>query len=1035
MKKICNVKFKGLYSYLLLFLLSLTTLTVVAQTKTITGTISDSEGLALPGVNVVVKGTTMGTVTDFDGKYNLVIRGVDKPTLVFSFIGFESKEVIVGTQTKINVSLKTDAEVIEDVVVVGFGRQKKETVVGSITQAKGEELLKAGSVTTVSEALTGLLPGVSTMQAAGQPGATQATILIRGQSSWNNNTPLFIVDGVEREFNDLDPNEIESISVLKDASATAVFGVKAANGVVLITTKRGQAGAPKITFSGTMGVKVPTINKDYVRPYHEALQYYNMAAINAGEYNNIKPQSEIDTWADPNRDLDFYSYTNWVDELVTSGKTSAYNLNITGGNKFVTYFTSFGYNYDGDMFDIHDQGAFDPRTFQKRLNWRSNLDFKFTKSTKVKIGLSGNFKSLHGNRVSDDSANGVADAGDSYLARLYSWNQVGAPPVLSDGRLGVDPSIATGWISYNYRAVLEREGEVRRKTTTFNTDFVLEQYLFQDLLFKGKLSHNFDRAYGGNISASPLYFQPDYSDMTIRVFGDDPDAVEGLITQQGESMKKYSSNLYYELSLGYDKKIGNSNVGALALFSRRKDRSNAAFPAFEESWVGRLTYGYKDKYLAEFNGAYNGSEKFAPGKRFGFFPSLAVGWVLSEENLIKSLNLFDFFKVRYSWGEIGSDRGAARFTYISTYGQNGDDRLGGYGTNYKTVGNSSGTIFMEGSPANENATWETAVKQNLGIELGFFESKLKANIDFFNEHRTGILMTRQSIPDTYGNSKPDANIGETKNHGIDLELILRGKIATNWTYRASGNLSLSENRIVNKDDLKFTPEFQKDAGKPIGWASGYINNGIMQSWDDVYNYTQADAVNVMPGDFIFTDYNGDGLINKTYDMVPIGEPSYASKTYAFSLNIGYKNFSINAMFNGMFGLSKALSDSYLWEFATNGGYGFRMLNTEMLDFWTPENPDATHPALHLKNNKYNTVNSSYSYRPSDFLRFKTLELKYSFSKKTLKWQSLLSKLEIYVNGNNLHTWQKLPSQFDPEARKLEVYPIAKRYNIGIRATL
>ncbi|WP_158027201.1 SusC/RagA family TonB-linked outer membrane protein [Labilibacter marinus] len=1025
---------------MLVLILVIAGFSVVAQNVSLTGSVKDSDGVGIPGVNIVVKGdNTRGTITDFDGNYSISVSS--DAVLVYRFIGYETQEIAVAGKTVLNVNLNAETELIDDVVVVGYGTQKKASVVGSITQAKGEELLQAGSVTTVSEALTGILPGVSTMQAAGQPGSTDATILIRGQSSWNNNSPLFIVDGVERDFNDLDPNEIESISVLKDASATAVFGVKAANGVIVVTTKRGNKGKTKVSFSANWGIKSPVIETDYVRPYHEALGYYNQALTNDGQYGNLKPQSEIDAWADPNRDRDFYSYTNWANDLIEQGETRSYNLNISGGNDFVKYFTSFGYNYDGDMFDIDKQEHFDPRTSQKRYNWRSNLDFNFSKTTKVKVNLSGNFKDWHGNRVSNDgSGNGVADQGGSSLARLYSWMQVGAPPVLSNGELGVDPEIATDWFKFNYLGELEREGEISKKTTTINTDIILEQRFLKDFLLKGKMSHGFNRMYKSSITADPLYYEANHESMELLQFGSDPDMVEGLLKYNEQEIDKYASNLYYEGSLLYQKELGAHNISALALWSRRKARSKVSFPSFEESWVGRATYGYQNKYLAEFNGAYNGSEKFAPGKRFGFFPSLAVGWVVSEESFIKdNLSFMDFFKIRYSWGEIGSDKGADRFTYISTYTSRSDgnaenNSLGGYGTTFTEVGDVNKTIYMEGAPANPDATWETAVKQNLGFELGFLNNRIKANIDLFNESRTGILMKRNAIPNYFGNTNPDANIGETKNHGIDMELIFRGNIGNNLQYRFTGNLSLSENRVVNRDDLIYTPDYQKNAGKPIGWKPGYINNGIMQNWNDVYNYTQAEGTDVMPGDFIYTDFNGDGLLNTKSDMVPIGNPSYASKTYAFSINLAYKNFSVNAMFNGMFGLDKELSPSYLWEYETSGGYGFRMLNTEMLDYWTPENTGASHPTLHATNNKYNSINSSYSYRSSDFLRFKSLEVKYRFGKKALGWQTLLDGFELYLNGNNLYTWQKLPKQFDPEAKKLEVYPIAKRYNLGLRAT-
>lgn len=1043
MKKKWNFKTGSIKSLLFLFLLTVTANTVYAQTKTISGTVREADGMTLMGASVFVKGSAgIGTITDKNGSYSLTLKNTQNVTIVFSFIGLKAQEVKLGNQTTINVTLESDAEMLQDVVVVGYGTQNKKTVVGAITQATGDELIKAGNVSTISEALTGLLPGVSTMQAAGQPGATAANILIRGKASWTNSTPLFMVDGIERDFNNLDPNEIESISVLKDASATAVYGVKAANGVVLITTKRGLIGAPKVSFSGTWGLKKPVIDTDYFETYDKSMEYYNEAAINDGLYTLLRPQSEIDMWRNPNRDRDFYSYTNWVNEMIGTGDASAYNVNVSGGNDFVTYFTSFGYNYDGDIFKLDKQKDYDPRTSQTKYNWRSNLDFKFTKTTKVKVNLSGDFVDWTGNRVSQSAKSGIGliagGSGDAqYLAKMYSYVQVGAPPIFSDGSLGVGNS-ATDWFKDNWKGEMEREGQYMDRSTRIYSDIILEQRFLKDFLFKATMSYNFGRSYGSEIVANPIYYFADPTTLKKVQYGTDPDLVSSLTKFNGETLSGYNNSLYYEASLLYDKKINKDHaVSALAVVNRRKARFKAEFPSFEESWIGRATYAYKSKYLAEFNGAYNGSEKFAPGLRFGFFPSLATGWVVSEEPFFKNNlgEVINFMKLRYSWGEIGSDQGASRFTYISSYNTsiavgNENGHPGGYGNTFTALGN-NGTLYIEGKPANANATWETSTKQNLGVEMTFLDGKLRSTIDFFDEQRTGILMTRRTIPGLYGNVFPDANIGKTKNHGVDFEVKYNGIINKDLQYYLSANISISENRIIDRDDPVNTLEYQKQAGKPIGWASGYIDDGLLSSWDDVYNNTQATSGNLMQGDFKFYDYNADGIINQL-DRVPIGSPSYATKSFAFNFGVTYKQFSLAAMFNGMMDLSKELSSLYLWEFSSTGGINFAMLDTEMKDYWTPQNLDATHPALHTLDNKHNSSTSTYTVRRSDFLRLRNLEVKYSINSKEAKWLRVVKNLEIYLNGNNLFTWSSIPKQFDPEADKLEVYPISKRYNLGVR---
>ena len=1018
--------------FLLLFLLANCYL-IWAQEKTIQGTVTDaSNNVTLPGVTVIVVGTTNGAVTDIDGKYILTVPG-NAAELQFSFIGMQTQIVSISGRSVIDVTLSPETQLIDELVVVGYGTQQKETVVGSIAQTKGEELLKAGSVPTVSEALSGILPGVSTMQASGQPGATEATILIRGQSSWNNNSPLFLVDGVERPFNDLDPNEIESISVLKDASATAVFGVKAANGVILITTKRGLVGKTRVSFTGNWGVKVPVMETDYMLDYASALEYYNIAALNEGKYGALIPQSDIDAWRDPNRDMDFYSYTSWINELVKTGPTQSYNINVSGGNEFVKYFTSVGYNLDGDIFRLEEQQDFDPRTSQKRYNWRSNLDFSFTKTTTLKVNLSGDFKDWNGNYVTANSLSGIHEGGVAeFLGGLFSQVQVGTPPILSDGRLGVG-NYGTDWFTQNYLGEMEREGQYSRRTTRVYSDFIFEQVFLRDFKFKGKLSYNFDRQYQANIETRPLYYRSDYRTGTITQFGINPDQVEMLPRYNPETLDLYSNSLYYELSLDYNKTINEDhNVSGLFLFSRRRAQWASNFPSYEESWVGRATYNYKFRYMFEFNGAYNGSEKFAPGLRFGFFPSVALGWTVSEENFFKeNIGFIDFMKFRYSWGEIGSDIGARRFTYISDYKfrNEGSEGLFGYGVPY----DEPDVIYFEGEPANLNATWETAVKQNIGLEMTFLSNRLKTNFDLFDEKRTGILMRRKAIPSWYGNTAPDANIGETKNHGFEAELIWNSTIGNDITYFVKANVSLSENRIVNQDDPLYLPDYRKDAGKPIGWNRGYLMDGYLNSWNDVYNTAQPVAATRIPGDFTYVDYNADGVIDDK-DVVPILSPSYAAKTFAFSLGFTWRQFSINALLNGTVGLSKPLSNSFLWEFGTTGGINYRMLNTEMLNYWTPENQNPGHPALHTVSNAYNTWSNSYTRRDADFMRLKSVELKYTFDKVRLERTKLFEGLEIYVNGNNLVTWSKLPDLFDPEAAKLEVYPLSKRFSMGVRAS-
>ncbi|WP_186826900.1 TonB-dependent receptor [Seonamhaeicola algicola] len=1008
----------------------------LTQTKfLVSGTILDENGQPLPGANVIEKGTANGATADFDGDFALNVASKNA-ILTVSFLGFETKEVPVNNQSQIKIVLKENLSELDEVVVVGFGSQKKETVVGSITQAKGEELLRAGNVGTVSEALSGLMPGVSTMQAAGQPGATQANITIRGQSTWTNNDPLFVVDGVERDFNDIDPNEIESISVLKDASATAVFGVKAANGVVVITTKRGKKGETKVSITSSWGIKEPTMNTNYYADYPTTLEAFNQAAMNDRKYESLVPQSVIDTWRDPNRDKRLYSYTTWINELLTTGKASQYNINVSGGNDFVKYFTSLGYQHDGDIFDFNKQKDFDPRTFQNRYNWRSNLDFNFSETTKFQVGLGGNFKQWSGNSVTRLTNNGIAPGGGDSFTRIWQTPLAGPQPILEDGRL---TTIQGATVNPNFYRI-EREGEWKRRSNTLITDFTLIQNITANLKASAKLSYNFSQGYNSSITGSPLfyYYDEDIDDFTLP---DNPDAVEPPLQVNGESIGYSNSSLYYEFRLNYDKTFGDSHdVGIMGLFFRRKSQNNANFPRYEESWVGRATYGYKGKYLAEFNGAYNGNENWAPGLRFGFFPSAAVGWVVSKENWFEeNVGFLDFLKFRYSYGEIGSDGGIGndRFLYLSPWeSRTNNNNAFFYGNPLINYGGGNYGVFREGTPAVLDNTWEKAIKQDLAVELATLNNRLRLQVELFDERRRDIIMQRNTIAPWFGNAAPKANIGETKNHGIDIEVKWNDRIGKDFEYFLRANMSLSESRVVERDDPPSTDAYRANAGKPIGWNSGLLSDGLYNSWNDLYNSpTSVWLTNdiAIPGMLSYVDYNGDGIINQN-DVVPINNPSYPTKTYAFNLGFSYKNFSVNALFNGMFDISKSLGRIYLFEYESVSVNTFQLLNNEQRDAWSFSNPNGVHPALRTSANSHDTQASTYTNRSSNFLRFKTLEVKYKFGKRLNEAIGLFDSFELFANGNNLMTWSALPDEFDPEQRQLLVYPLVRRYNFGLRAS-
>jgi len=1034
-----------------------------AQTQTVSGTVYDDAGFPLGGASVIVKGSQetqlVGTVADMDGNYSLTVDAGD--VLVFSFLGFENQEIPVNGREEINVTLQTSAAMLDDVVVVGYGIQKKASVVGSISQVKGEDLLEVGSPSNISQAIQGLMPGVISMSETGKPGADQANILIRGKASWQETDPLVLVDGIERDMNDVDPNEIENISVLKDASATAVYGVKGANGVILITTKRGKETAPEINFSSNFGFKLPSAQPEF-SDYPTAMEMRNESLINDQRYSELIPQSVIDEWrgnldqAGPYND--YFPNVNWWDQMVDdAGYQQQYNINVRGGTKFVKYFASLGYLNDGDIFKTRKNDLYDPSFYYERYNWRSNFDFDVTETTRLSANVSGSlaYRNQTGYRINSGDVSEDGWGQEQFFKQLYVAGQNEFPVKWSDGEWGVSPD-GGGNVLMDFEM-----GQRRYRYYKGFLDFKLDQkldFLTKGLSFNGKLSYNsrtkyssrIQRYQGGNFGTDyPVRYsrQWDYTnpnpDGTYPLISEtrwpDANSQNPPPTASYDNMmnKGFTKSFYYELALNYSRSFNNHNISALALWNRREDeglknKSNTyiKIPSRREDWVSRFTYNWKERYLMEFNGAYNGSERFAPGKRFGFFPSLSIGWRISEEPLIDDrLSFFiENLKVRYSYGQSGYDNVPGnRFAYIQTYNTAGNVVFG-YDNSVPF-----GPRYVEGDAANPNATWETATKQNLGVEMNLW-SKLNITMDVFKEHRTGILMDVWS-PLWLGVAEPSGNVGETKNQGAEFELEWRDKIGSKFNYWLKGNISLNENRIIYRNDGANVEPHLREAGKPIDWESRYLVHDYYQDIDDVFNYAVPGdrdlQQGIIPGDFMFVDYNGDGIIDKN-DQVVMEDVTHPLRTYALSFGFRYSNLSMNARLYGVSDISRNAADVILYDL-WSAEKGVIKAGPEVLGRWTPENADdAIKPVLHASSSygDYSKRSSSYAYRNHSYIRLKTVEINYTFQDIGVLG---MTRLQLYANGNNLWTLTDLDKRMDPETKGAGVYPMVKRYNLGFRA--
>ena len=1026
------------------------------QNHSIKGQIVDAKSNEpLIGVNITVEGTSNGTISDVDGHFTLT--ATPDAVLKISYIGYREILLKVADLKKdAIISLEEDSKQLEEVVVVGYGVQKKVTSVGSITQTGGNELMKGGSVNSVSEALQGKLNGVVAINSSGMPGDNEVKMYIRGKSTWDNTDPLVLVDGIERNMNDVDMNEIESISVLKDASATAVYGVRGGNGVILITTKRGTDTAPVINFSANYTFKSPTTSMK-LADHVTAMQAYNMAMANDASWDKLIPQSTIDAWsrayAEGNYGAynDVFPYVNWWDELITGGFTQNYNINIRGGTDYMKYFASAGYQGDGDIYDLKKNDDFDPRHTYKRYNWRSNFDFNFTKSTKLSINIAGSMG--YRNKSIDN---------DSPFNRILTESTSDHPIMYSDGNWGDDEE-------KNPVANMNLGGAKLRKTFQGWYDASLEQKL--DFITKGlkvaaKVSYssssttNTDVYRGGGSADQALksivrYHRVyDYANPVVNTDGtitypmiEDKrlPTSESVPLPPGVTMwdglDAYTRRFYYEFSVAYNRSFNDHNVSALALVNRKiyderyteNNTQYMRFPNYNEDWVGRVTYNWKERYLTEMNISYTGSEKFARGERFGLFPSFSLGWRLSEEPFIKKSigKVLTNAKFRYSWGKVGSDAGAKRWNYIQQFTSDGNITLG-----TDASGQIWGPLYHEGDVANLNSTWEKSTKQNLGIEIGLW-NKLDITLDLFDEKRKDNLMEPQTTSFITGAKFNALNIGSTKNHGFELELHYNDKIGSDFRYHVGFTLASSENRVVFRDDPVNGPNHLKEAGKPIGHQNRYLAVGNYETIDDVFNNAQTGSINsvapgqVVPGDFIYIDFDSNGILNGQ-DKVAVDELNYPLHTYGLNLGFDWKGLSFSAMFYAPTGVYKLVNSVYSASFKS----GKINAQPDVMNAWTPETANTSGvraPALHLTNDgAFNGTESTYRYQNFSYLRLKTMELGYNLPKKWLKTVGLKS-LQVYVTGNNLLTWWGGDDRIDPEGEQAK-YPILRSFTSGVRVS-
>ena len=1007
------------------------------------GRVVDTNGIAIAGAAVTVKGGSAGgTISDAQGAFTLRVRKGD--VLHVSFLGFQAREIAVTDASPLTIRLAEETHQVEDVVVVGYGVQKKESVLGAISQVNNEQLVNSGT-TNITNAIAGKLSGVTTIQTGGQPGNNDANIFIRGVSSWNGSTPLVLVDGVERSFADIDPNEVASLSVLKDASATAVFGAKGANGVIIVTTRTGSTGKPKMNISLSYGLDFPTMIPDHIGSAQTA-ELLNVALKNAQSYGSMIPRSEIEEYARPSSRINSIRYpdNDWFDiAMRRCAQTINANYNVSGGSQRVKYFLSLGYSHEGSIFK--DFSEWSNANFRyDRINYRSNLDFDVTRSTKLSVKVGGvlGIKDTPTDKTVSGMFNMMYSASPMMYPAYYpAWVLEEIPdtdyPDASGGRLSSPRTAYFG----NIRTSLST-GEFEQATDNkLYTDINFEQKL--DFITKGlsvkanvSLSTYYSRISQTATNSNPTFYidwnRYDagdgnpwiYSAASEHVYENTPYAVT-----RGAMQNNYYVTFYWEGALNYNRTFGDHTVTALALFNQRENVKGTAFPYHSQGVVGRVTYDYKHKYLFECNLGYTGSEQFSPENRYGFFPSVAIGWVPSQERFWKeAMPWWSKLKIRYSDGLVGSDSGS-RWLYFSDYVKGGD------------------SYIYEGAAANAVAQWEEARKRDLGIEMGWLNNRLTLNLDLFDEKRTNMLV-KPNVTMLVGTSYKEVNRGSMKKHGIDIELGWADKTPTGFGYNLTAMVSLNENRITNYEDAPYAPEYQKTAGKPYkGQTDGVsiVDSGYFESIDDIHNYpaytTDWNFVNV--GAYKYLDYSADGRLS-VEDLHAIAGSQYPPVVCSFRAGFDYKGFEFSMLWYA--NLGKWVEYNKSWEIEFNKG-DYRITHSQ-LDYWRPDNRDANHATLVYGGTSghpmYMWAGGSgdagakmmlegRTWRKADYLSLREVYLAYTFNAKRLRQKVGFRSLSLYLTANNLLTFTPL-IEGDPASTTFTTgfYPQMTSLKLGVK---
>lgn len=1037
---------------------------------TVSGTVLDkTTNDPLIGVSVVVKGVAnAGTITDMDGKFTLKLPYAEAP-LVFSYLGYQPQEIVPGAKKELTVLLQEDTKALQEVVVVGYTKQRKETMIGSVATITTKDLTQSPTA-NINNALAGRLPGLIVNQyAGGEPGVDQSELFIRGKATYGNQSAIVIVDGIERDMSYLAPDEIETFTILKDASATAAYGIRGANGVIVITTKRGKAAEKAtVNLKASIGINQPIGFPEYLGSADYAT-LYNEARLNDAKMTgadisslNLFSQQAIDNFRRAKGDnSDGLGYDwDYYDFAFKPGLQEDVSLSIRGGTDKVRYYVLANYFSQGGNYKYSNAGEYDSQTKFTRYNFRSNIDININRylSTRLDLGI----------RITDRNAPGttagrlmtICATQPPYLPILVEEN---AHPQNEEYIQQNPRGMLYGDNIYRYNLLgeLSRTGYLNEKNTYLNGSFAMN--LDMEFLTKGlkaEVMFSYDASEGRWINRKLDTYKDGYREYPkyatfMPIEGSDAYMAGGHYTGAYKTGNKYDidqtigngfshnasdGRTYIQARLDYNRLFSNRHEVTAMLLANRGNRTvNNELAYHSQGITGRFAYYYNQKYLMEFNFGYNGSENFAPGKRYGFFPAGSIGWVVSEEEFMKKASWIDFLKVRASYGLVGSDNVSSRFPYLAFYGGgSGYDFGNNFGTN---VGGTS-----EGNLANANLTWEKARKLNVGIDFTTLNQRLALTIDAFYEYRFDIITDMNSdgimgYPDIVGKDAALQNLGEVSNRGVDIELSWNDKIGKDFRYYIRPNLTFSRNRLEYKAEVARKNSWRKETGKRLYENFVYVFDHF------VADQEEADRLNkigyqpwgqLIPGDVVYKDLDRNGVIDDE-DRTAMGNPRSPELMFGIPFGFQYKNFDFSVLLQGATKSSILLNGAAVFDFPQFEQDKIGRVKKMHLDRWTPETAaTAKYPALHYgthDNNK--NGNSSLFLYDASYLRLKNVEIGYNVSPKLLR-KFHVQQARIYVQGLNLLTFDKLGDvDIDPETKSgdgASWYPIQKVFNFGIDIT-